>query len=690
MTIQSDAPNTGFPNSIEVGRVRRPTLPDGDPPEDVEPATVPFDDDSSILSSRTFVTGISGSGKSNTVNVLAEEILRAGRPLAILDADGEYYGLREEFEVLLLGEDECDLRAGAEHGEKLAELALEQRVPLIFDMSSYLDPDEAEEAAQAFLQALFSKAKTLKEPFPVFVEEAHEFVPQQGSVSELGEMLFRLAKRGRKHGIGVTAVSQRPAEVAKTFITQAEAVVWHRLTWKNDTGVAGDDLGAAFEDPITNLDDGEAFVRAEWEDGVKRVQFRRQDTYDGGQTPTLDANATPELKSVDEDVVGQLEDITERQGTLEDENERLRAERDHLQDRVEALESELETRNAAQEEFADSAQAFAGAVEDALTELSQPAQTVGEDDGVRLEMPDHLRTEVMEVVREEAADRVATLEAAVEDRDAALARKDDRVEELETVVDKKTAHIEELEATIDELNQRVDELEPIKERVEELREAHARMGEALGEPVGAGQEYRQRAQQEVEQREAAIEEYQALLRGDLTPDEAEVPVPDAVTDVGAGDGATEPADEADTDGPQTASNEAESIVDRLDHEEVQRRVSRASEETRPKTKHLWDLLFVLAEIADGDHPQFSDEAGERPTPEDLLPELDVAAESSVYALLQALGDQGAGLIEKHDRGHKQKATYSFDASALDRLDDANERRERREQFREMVNTDSRA
>jgi len=678
--MQRNPEGGGFPAALTVGQHQEPGQPGGeDEPQDAGEATVPFDNDPSILSSRLFVTGISGSGKSNTVNVLAEEILRAGRPLAILDADGEYYGLREEFEVLLLGEEDCDLRAGPEHGEKLAELALEQHVPLIFDLSSYLDPEEAAEAARGFLQALFAKAKTLKEPFPVFVEEAHEYIPQTGSVGPLGEMLFRLAKRGRKHGIGVTAVSQRPAEVAKTFITQAEAVVWHRLTWTNDTSVAGDDLGSSFETPITDLRDGEAFVRAEWEPDVRRVRFRRQDTYDGGQTPALDADATPELKSVDEDLVAQLEDISDRQASLEDENDRLRDERDELQEQVEALEAELETRDTAQEEFVDSAEAFAGAVEDALSEIEAGAGPTGSGGEVQLEVPNQLRAQVLEVVQEQAAEQVVGLKAELEDREAALTRKEAQLKDLEATVAEKRDRIENLEATVDELEQQLDELEPLREREQELREAYARIGEALGESPDHTDNYRERAKREADKRAAAIEEYQAVLRGDLAPVDADVPIPETVS--------SPSTDEAEA--TTQAEGDTESHLEQLATEEAKRRVEQAAEQIRPREDHLWTVLFELAEIADGGHPRFSNQRGERPTANDLLAYVDVASKSTVYELLGALDtEDGVGLVEKHDRGHKQKSTYSLNVTELDHFSADSKRRERREQFRKQIHAEN--
>jgi len=80
-----------------------------------------------ILTGRGFVTGKSGSGKSNTVSVMLENLLDNNFPVLIVDSDGEYYGLKEEYEVLHVGaDDECDIQVTADHAEKIASLALKR------------------------------------------------------------------------------------------------------------------------------------------------------------------------------------------------------------------------------------------------------------------------------------------------------------------------------------------------------------------------------------------------------------------------------------------------------------------------------------------------------------------------------------------------------------------------------------
>jgi DNA helicase HerA-like ATPase len=49
------------------------------------------------------VLGITGSGKTNTAAVLIEELLSNDLPLTIVDIEGEYWGLKERFEILVAG-----------------------------------------------------------------------------------------------------------------------------------------------------------------------------------------------------------------------------------------------------------------------------------------------------------------------------------------------------------------------------------------------------------------------------------------------------------------------------------------------------------------------------------------------------------------------------------------------------------
>ncbi len=299
-----------------------------------------------VLSGRGFVTGKSGSGKSNTASVVAEELLDAGLPLLVIDTDGEYYGLKESYELLHVGgDDRCDTRVGPAHADKLAGLAVEEHVPVILDVSGYAEADEAREVVAAVVRALFAHEREARTPFLLVAEEVHEYVPQQGKPDEAGEALLRVAKRGRKRGLGLLGVSQRPAAVDKEFVTQCDWLVFHRLTWENDTRVVGSILGEGAADQVTDLDAGEALVRADWTETVERIRFRRKRTFDAGATPSLDGVERPELRSVDSDLVAELGDPPGTEdgadGTDGTEVADLRAELAAKDERIAELEARV-------------------------------------------------------------------------------------------------------------------------------------------------------------------------------------------------------------------------------------------------------------------------------------------------------------------------------------------------------------
>jgi hypothetical protein len=295
-----------------------------------------------LLTGRGFVTGKSGSGKSNSASVIAEQLLDSEFGLLIVDIDGEYYGLKEEYEILHVGADEeCDIQVTTEHAEKLAGLALEQNVPIILDVSSYLDEGEAEAMLTEVARSLFAKAKKQKQPFLLLVEEIHEYIPEQGSVGECGKMLIKIGKRGRKHGLGLCGISQRPADVKKDFITQCDWLLWHRLTWQNDTRVVRRILDGEYADAVEDLDDGEGFLVTDWTDDVRRVQFYRKETFDAGATPGLEDVERPDLKSVSEDLVSELAEISDEASARDDRIAELESTLERREARIEELEQEL-------------------------------------------------------------------------------------------------------------------------------------------------------------------------------------------------------------------------------------------------------------------------------------------------------------------------------------------------------------
>src|SRR5579885_3705105 len=75
------------------------------------------------------VLGITGSGKTNTAAVLIEELLSGGFPLTIVDIEGEYWGLKERFEILVAGRSQhAELDIDPTNAGKLAEISVKRGI----------------------------------------------------------------------------------------------------------------------------------------------------------------------------------------------------------------------------------------------------------------------------------------------------------------------------------------------------------------------------------------------------------------------------------------------------------------------------------------------------------------------------------------------------------------------------------
>ena len=117
---------------------------------------------------------------------------------------------------------------------------------------------------------IFSIQQWMKEkkrqPIALFCDEAHLYLPNKitEGVEEKGLKSFeRIAKEGRKYGVALVVISQRPADVNKTILSQCGNFIAMRLTNPEDQNVIQrlfpDNLGD-FANILPILDVGEALI----------------------------------------------------------------------------------------------------------------------------------------------------------------------------------------------------------------------------------------------------------------------------------------------------------------------------------------------------------------------------------------------------------------------------------------------
>lgn len=109
--------------------------------------------------------------------------------------------------------------------------------------------------------------KEKRQPIALLCDEAHLYIPERfsdNSLLEIGYRSFeRIAKEGRKYGVGLVVISQRPSEVNKTVMSQCNNFISMKLTNADDQNVVKkllpDNLGGV-TDILAILDIGEALI----------------------------------------------------------------------------------------------------------------------------------------------------------------------------------------------------------------------------------------------------------------------------------------------------------------------------------------------------------------------------------------------------------------------------------------------
>ena len=102
-------------------------------------------------------------------------------------------------------------------------------------------------------------------PLLLVLEEAHTYLGKD-NVGTAADAVRRIAKEGRKYGVGLMVVSQRPSEIDTTILSQCGTMIAMRLANNTDrgyiTGAASDNLKGLF-DILPILRTGEAIIVGE-------------------------------------------------------------------------------------------------------------------------------------------------------------------------------------------------------------------------------------------------------------------------------------------------------------------------------------------------------------------------------------------------------------------------------------------
>ena len=126
-------------------------------------------------------------------------------------------------------------------GTIIGQLVGKEPPPRVVDLSGV--PNEVAGVASAVIARTLFNLKVWQtreerntDPVVLVCEEAHRYVPNTGEAQyeAAQESIRRIAKEGRKYGVGLILVSQRPSEVESTVLSQCNSWIVLRTTNETD------------------------------------------------------------------------------------------------------------------------------------------------------------------------------------------------------------------------------------------------------------------------------------------------------------------------------------------------------------------------------------------------------------------------------------------------------------------------
>ncbi len=249
---------------------------------------------------RVFIVGKTGSGKSYTMGVVAEELMKKKIPLVIIDTHGEYSSLKVKGDVL----DETFKvvpRSYADQVVEFADLRYNPGGEISLDLLDEAEPEDLVEIGRCTIVNLRGVPQKRQEevvrdlaekllharmigripPFYLVVDEAHLFAGKMAT--ECLDIIRRYSQEGRKFAANLIVMTQRPQALDVTVRSGSGTWIIHRLTDPNDIKaiIEGIGLPKGVEREIPHLDNGEAIIVGEAVEYPTPVKVRPRETRHG-------------------------------------------------------------------------------------------------------------------------------------------------------------------------------------------------------------------------------------------------------------------------------------------------------------------------------------------------------------------------------------------------------------------------
>jgi ABC-type oligopeptide transport system ATPase subunit len=303
---------------------------------------------------RIAIIGESGSGKSWTIAVLAEQAKMQGVQVVFIDPHGEYHTFAKVFEdLIVVGGENADLPLYEDAIDVYSE-AYRMGKSLDFNLREvFTDEYEYGRIVEKILRSLWKVQVNDPRPAIWCLEEAHLECPQEKSHDAMRRvgLVKAIATGGRKFGVSLVLGTQRPAELNKTPLSQCWIRLFGKLTDKLDREAVADYMKPVDPRELMKLATGQFYVFG-WFSNPLMVRIRSDRiTEHGAETiliKPIERKAVKEKASIEqlrkmlEERMKKIEQEKTQLGILQQELNKAKREKEELAKEIERLKAALE------------------------------------------------------------------------------------------------------------------------------------------------------------------------------------------------------------------------------------------------------------------------------------------------------------------------------------------------------------
>lgn len=270
-----------------------------------------------------------GAGKSYTGAVMAEEFHENKIPFVVFDPIDIWWGLKLDKDgkskglpVVVFGLEHADIQLDRDMGRKIAQAVVKHNISAV--ISTFGMPKTAQRhLISEFAEEILNINNT---PRHIFIEEAHEFVPQRvfGGLGKTFNNVSNLVVMGRNRGLGVTLINQRAATLNKDVLTQLDTLLAFRNVSPQDRKALKDwvEYHSAegdfdkFMQSLPSLPTGEGWIWSPEFLGVfERIKIRARRTFHPDREKLGENFEMPQLEQTDiQDFISEFSKSNEKIG----------------------------------------------------------------------------------------------------------------------------------------------------------------------------------------------------------------------------------------------------------------------------------------------------------------------------------------------------------------------------------------